>query len=98
MVSKRWFEFSLESKFRHPILTSILPQFYLCFTSSLPNFNLFFYLNLTSAQPAISNRGLETTVYKPLDMLHLPFRDLPCRSVREAAGTSKFGSVEGKGC
>ena len=33
---------------------------------SLPLFNLFFYLNLTSAHPAISNHGLETTVYKPL--------------------------------
>ena len=63
MVSNRWFEFGPESRFRHHILTSILPQFHLCFTSILPLFNHFFYLSLTSAQPAISNHGLETTVY-----------------------------------
>ena len=47
-----------------------LPPFYLNFapfnlnsTSFLPKF----YLNLTSARPAIWNHGLETTVYRPLD-------------------------------
>ena len=46
-----------------PHLTSI---FYLNFTSVLHLFLTSFYLNLTSAQPAISNHGLETTVYTPL--------------------------------
>ena len=133
VVSKRWFKFGLESKFRHPILTSILPLFYLSSASFKPLFyqewprqtkpkkgqfmnfpqghsgtkiqcescllsqgktpeftkmgeirELFvlalvlvwfagatpdFNLNLTSARPAISNHGLETTVYKPLGKL-----------------------------
>ena len=63
---KRWFEIRPESDFLHPLSTSIEPQFYLVFTSILPLLNLFLYLNLTSAQPAISNHGLETTVYRPL--------------------------------
>ena len=66
VVSKRWFEFCLESKFRYPPfylnLTSFLPQFYLFLTSFLPFFNL----NLTSASSRISNHGLETTVYRLL--------------------------------
>ena len=38
------------------------------FTLILPQFHLsFFYLMLTSAQPAISNQSLETMVYRPLD-------------------------------
>ena len=44
--------------------TSVLPQFYFFLT--------FFYLNLTSVQPAISNHGLETTVYKPLGITEIP--------------------------
>ena len=44
-------------------LTSLLPQCYLILTSFLPLFNL----NLTSASSGISNHGLETTVYRPLD-------------------------------
>ena len=44
-------------------LTSFLPQFYLMLTSFLPLFNL----NLTSASSGISNHGLETTVYIPLE-------------------------------
>ena len=60
VVSKRWYEFGLESKFRHPILTSILPQFYLSFTSILPLFNLFF----TSFLPLLSRQS-RTTVWKP---------------------------------
>ena len=42
---------------------SILPLFYL----DLPLFNLVFYLIRTSAQLAISNDGVETTVYRPLE-------------------------------
>ena len=42
----------------HLNVTPFLPQFYLILTS--------LNLNLTSAQPAISNHGLETTVYIPL--------------------------------
>ena len=48
-VSKWWFEFGPESKFPHPILTSILPLFDLKFTSFEPSY----YLKLTSAQPAM---------------------------------------------
>ena len=44
-------------------LTSFLPQFYLCLTSFLPLFSL----NLTSASSRLSNHGLETTVYIPLE-------------------------------
>ena len=33
VVSKRWFEFGPASKFLHPVLTSIKPQFFLNFTS-----------------------------------------------------------------
>ena len=61
-VSKRWFEFCGGTKIP-------LPPLYLNFTSFLPNV----YLNLTSARPAISNHGLETTVYRPLGCFaHLP--------------------------
>ena len=42
------------------------PHFNLSF-ASIYLFLTFFNLNLTSAQPAISNHGLETTVYRPLD-------------------------------
>ena len=59
-VSKRWFEFGPESKFAHPILTSISPQF----TSA--------YLNLTSFEPLfylfkkpLLSRQSRTTVWKP---------------------------------
>ena len=67
VVSKRWFEFCPESKLPYPLLTSILtpflPQFNLTFTSFLPLFNLCF----TSGSLEISNHGLETTVYIPLE-------------------------------
>ena len=52
-----------ERHFRYPLFTSILPPFYLNFTSFLPLFNL----NLTSASSRLSNHGLETAVYIPLD-------------------------------
>ena len=64
VVSKLWFEFSGGTKFSCPLFTSILPQFYLCFTSLF-----LLYLFLTPPQPAISNHGFETTVYKPLGLL-----------------------------
>ena len=61
MVSKRWLEFSPESKFRHPISTSVLPQFYLFvtsfFTSNLAQFNLCSAGNL---EPRFGNHGLQT--------------------------------------
>ena len=44
-------------------LTSIIPLLSLNFDHFLTSF----YLILTSTQPAISNHGLETTVYKPLE-------------------------------
>ena len=44
-------------------LTLFVPQFYLILTSFLPLFNL----NLTFASSGISNHGLETTVYRPLE-------------------------------
>ena len=88
MVSKRWFEFGPESKFRHPMLTStftsVLPQFYLCLTSFLPQSNL-------SAQPAISNHGLETTVYKPLDICDL------CRNVLRHENSDHLASFKERG-
>ena len=46
-------------------LTSVFPQCYLSSTS--------FYLILTPAQPAISNHGLETMVYRPLARKNLRF-------------------------
>ena len=64
VVSKRWFEFFGERNSTTPFL----PQFCPLFTSILPIFNLF----LASAQPAISNHGLETTVYRLL------VRAMPC--------------------
>ena len=45
-------------------LTSFLPQFYLILNLFLPPFNL----NLTSASSGISNHGLETMVYIPLEI------------------------------
>ena len=54
-------------------------NFYLSLTSVCLDFTSFkplFYLNLTSAQPAISKHGWETTVYRPLGIVNLknPFR------------------------
>ena len=72
-VCKRWFPNGGSSFVRRSLsATPFLPQFnplftsvYLFLTSSLPLFNL----NLTSASSGISNHFLETTVYKPLDLL-----------------------------
>ena len=67
VVSKRWFEFPGGTEFRYR-----LPPFYLNFTPFLPQFNLFlplFYINLTSASSRISSHGLETTVYRLLEIL-----------------------------
>ena len=64
VVSKRWFEIlSGELTLLIPFCDPLLPQRYLILTSCLP----LFYLNLTSAPLEISNRGLETTVYRPLE-------------------------------
>ena len=62
-VCKRWFPNGgsssvWERNSATPLFTSI---FYPLITSFLPKF----YLNLTSAQPAISNHGLEPTLYIP---------------------------------
>ena len=65
------------------------PRFYLCFTSILPPFNLFFTSILTSAQRAISNHGLETTVYKPLE--------LSCCAIVAPWNPENKGEVPGNG-
>ena len=66
-VCKRWFQTMVRvwsgEQISAPHLTFIWQHFYLCSTSTL----LPFYLILTSAQPATSNHGLETTVYRPME-------------------------------
>ena len=64
-------------------LTPCLPQFCLILTSFWPNF----YLNLTSAQSAISNHGLETAVYRPLAFAIFW---LICRLIWEIEGFHHF--------
>ena len=54
---KRWFEFSGGTKFRYPLFTSMLPSFYLFFTSFKTQFNLCFFTNL---EPRLGNHGLQT--------------------------------------
>ena len=61
MVVRVWSGEHIPAPYLNLSLASILALLYL----DLP-FLTSFYLNLTSAQPAISNHGLETKVYKPL--------------------------------
>ena len=68
--------------------SSISPKIYLCFSSILP----LLYLILTHAQPAISNHGLETTVYRPLE--NNPRDPPPLKILREVtfgAGRNRNG-------
>ena len=68
VVSKRWSSSPREQIPLPPsnlYLTPFLPQFHLFLNSFLPFLNL----NLTSASSGISNHGLETTVYRPLEYM-----------------------------
>ena len=82
VVSKRWFVFCLDIEFRYPPPTSIEPPFCLNLTSSLPLFNL----NLTSASSGISNHGLETTVYIPLEIT--PWHETNTQIIPQGAGAN----------
>ena len=86
MASKRWFEFGPASKFPHPHFNLNLTSVYLFYSL----FNLFFYPIKTSAQPAISNQGLETTVYRLLG-------EIAAQSVKYPdPPTLVFGKKQGK--
>ena len=84
VVSKRWFEFSPESKFQHPTSTSILPLFNLFLTSFIPHFHLCSAGNL---EPRFGNHGLQTLGFYQRSRRVLRRR----RLVRFSVGTQVLG-------